>query len=125
MSKLTPVIIVDQVEPCAAFWEQRLGYARTAEVPGEHGLAFVIVEKDGVELMYQSRAGMGAEAPPAAREPTIQLFIEVGDLDAVEQAMQGIIVLPRHTTFYGMTEFTVRDPAGTLVIFAQPTPPSS
>ena len=121
MKKLTPVIIVDQVEPCAAFWEQRLGFKRTAEVPNGDRLGFVILEKDGVELMYQSRAAAGAGAPPAVADPPIQLFVEVEDLDAVERGMQGAVVLPRHDTFYGMTEFNVRDPAGTLVIFAQPT----
>jgi uncharacterized glyoxalase superfamily protein PhnB len=29
------------------------------------------------------------------------------------------MVLPVHKTFYGATEFTVKDPAGHLVTFAQ------
>jgi catechol 2,3-dioxygenase-like lactoylglutathione lyase family enzyme len=120
MSKLTPVIIVDRVEPCAAFWEERLGYRRTAEVPGTDGLAFVILEKDGIELMYQAHGAIGDGAPPLSRDPSIQLFIEVDDLDAVERAMRDIIAIPRHDTFYGMTEIAVRDPAGTLVVFAHP-----
>ena len=108
LKRLTPVRVVDAVEPCAAFWEARMG--------------FVALEKDGIELMYQARAAV-PRAPAPTHDPTIQLFMEVDDLDAVERAMEGAIVLARHDTFYGMTELAVRDPAGTQVIFAQPSRP--
>jgi hypothetical protein len=49
------------------------------------------------------------------------LFIEVGDIDAVEEALVGIDhVIPRRRTFYGMDEVVVRDPGGYVVVFAQP-----
>ena len=49
------------------------------------------------------------------------LFIEVGDIDAVERALAGIEqVIPRRRTFYGMDEVVVRDPGGYVVVFAQP-----
>jgi uncharacterized glyoxalase superfamily protein PhnB len=123
MKKLTPVLVVDQVEPCAAFWTGPLGFARTAEVPHDGELGFVILQKDGVEIMYQSRASVAADLPPLAEGPyrTI-LFIEVDDLDAVEAAVAGAeVVQPRRTTFYGMTEIGVREPGGNVVVFAQPT----
>jgi uncharacterized glyoxalase superfamily protein PhnB len=124
MKKLTPVLIVDEVEPCAAFWTERLGFAQTVEVPHGDRLGFVILAKDGVEIMYQSRASAAEDVTALADEPPYHsaLFIEVGDLDAVERAMQGAdIVSPRRTTFYGMMEVIVRDPAGNVVNFAQPT----
>ncbi len=31
------------------------------------------------------------------------------------------IVLPKRTTFYGMTEIGVREPAGNFILFAQST----
>ena len=123
MKKLTPVLVVDQVEPCAAFWTGALGFQRTAEVPHEGELGFVILQKDAVEIMYQSRASVAADLPPLAEGPyrTI-LFIEVDDLDAVEAAVAGAeVVQPRRTTFYGMMEIGVREPGGNVVIFAQPS----
>ena len=30
MKKLTPILVVDAIEPCLPFWTDRLGYARTA-----------------------------------------------------------------------------------------------
>ena len=42
------------------------------------------------------------------------------DLDAVEQALQGVTpVVPRRKTFYGADELIVREPAGNAVTFAQ------
>lgn len=122
MKKLTPVLIVDRVEPAAEFWTGRLGFERTAEVPHEGALGFVILAKDGVEIMYQSRASVAADLPPMAEGPyRTVLFIEVEDLDEVERAVQGVeIVNPRRTTFYGMAEIAVREPGGNVVIFAQP-----
>ena len=125
MKKLTPVLTVDAVEPAAAFWTERLGFRRTMEVPAEGGagLQFAALEKDGVEIMYQTRASLAADQPKlAGDEYRTMLFIEVSDLDAVERALSGVeVVVPRRTTFYGMDELTVREPGGSIVVFAQPT----
>jgi uncharacterized glyoxalase superfamily protein PhnB len=122
--KLTPVLIVDDVERCLSFWTERLGFAAPVQVPHEDHVGFAIVAAEGVELMYQSRASIAADVPAAldpARGHSATLFVEVADLDAVERAMAGLeIVLPRRRTFYGMDEFGVREPGGHVVIFAQP-----
>jgi len=121
--KLTPVLVVDQVEPCAAFWTGPLGFARTAEVPHDGELGFVILQRDAVEIMVQSRASVAADLPElAAGVHRTVLYIEVDDLDAVEAAVAGAeVVQPRRTTFYGMMEIGVREPGGNVVIFAQPS----
>ena len=126
MKRLTPVLIVDRVEPCDEFWRSRLGFQRTAEVPHGDALGFVILEKDGVELMYQSRASVADDLPGlAAEEHRTVLFMEIDDLDAVERAVEGVeIVNPRRRTFYGMDELVVREPGGSVVTFAQPVPQS-
>jgi uncharacterized glyoxalase superfamily protein PhnB len=123
MKKLTPVLVVDQVEPCAAFWTGALGFARTVEMPHDGELGFVILLKDAVEIMYQSRASVAADLPPLAEgaHRTV-LYVEVGDLDAVVAALgEAEVVQPRRTTFYGMMEIGVREPGGNVVIFAQPS----
>lgn len=124
LKQLTPVLIVDAVEPCVKFWTDRLGFELTNKVPGEDGkLIFASVQKGPVEIMYQTRASVLSEDPGAARELTghsVALFITVDDLDAVEQSLDGApIVKPRHDTFYGSTEIYVREPGGNTVGFAQ------
>ena len=120
--KLSPVLIVDAVEPCLPFWTERLGFAVTVQVPDGDALGFAILEKDGVEVMYQSRASVAADVPALAdARPGTGLFIEVSDVAAVEGAMAGAeIVVPRRQTFYGMDEIGVREPGGHVVMFAQP-----
>lgn len=122
MKKLTPILYVERIEPAIAFWE-RLGFARTAEVPHEDHLGFLILQKDGVEVMYQTRDSVQADLPAVAERLTMEgsmLFIEVDDLDAVERALEGAErVVPRRKTFYGADELFVREPAGNLVGFAQ------
>ena len=121
--QLTPVIIADAVEPGIAFWIDRLGFTVSNQVPGPDGkLIFASVEKDGIEVMYQTRASAVADQPGMARElngHSIAL-ITVTDLDKVEKAVAGApVVKARHETFYGSTEIYVREPAGNTVGFAQ------
>jgi uncharacterized glyoxalase superfamily protein PhnB len=124
LGHLTPVLIVEAVEPCIAFWTKRLGFAAENQVPGDDGtLVFASVKKGDVEVMYQTRASVIAERPESASELTghsTALFITTEDLDAVERAIAGApVVSPRHTTFYGSTEIYVREPGGNTVGFAQ------
>ena len=58
IKKLTPVLYVEEIEPCLDLWVNRLGFARTVEVPEGDKLGFVTLAKDGVEVMYQSRASV-------------------------------------------------------------------
>ena len=37
VKRITPVLYVRQIEPCADFWISRFGFKKTAEVPdGDH-----------------------------------------------------------------------------------------
>jgi catechol 2,3-dioxygenase-like lactoylglutathione lyase family enzyme len=122
IKKMTPNLYTDDVAACANFWVDRMQFTKTVEVPEGNNLAFVALEKGPVELMYGSynslQKGLG-DAAPSHRGPGF-LFIEVDDLDAALAAMDGAPVLKAvHKTFYGATEFTVQDPAGHIITFAQ------
>lgn len=122
MQKLTPILLVDAIEPCLSFWTDRLGFQITAQVPEGDVLGFVILEKDGVEVMYQTRPSVINDVPALADMPmaSTMLFIEVDDIDGVEAALDGMEpVVPRRTTPYGAQEVFVREPAGNVVGFAQ------
>lgn len=124
VKKMTPVLMVDAIEPCLGFWE-KLGFARTVEMPEGDRLGFVILVSGSVELMYQSKASVKADVPSLASSPMggTNLFIEVDDLDAVIGALgDAPVVFPRRKTFYGMDEIGVREPGGNPVTFAKPVP---
>ena len=119
---LTPVLVVPAIEPVLGFWVDRLGFKQTTAVPHEGRLGFVILERDEVEVMYQSATSVAADVPPLASTPQrgSYLYIQVDDLDAVAKALQGVApVVPRRKTFYGADELIVREPAGNIVTFSQ------
>ncbi len=118
--KLTPVLMVDAIEPCLPFWE-RLGWIKVAEVPHGDAMGFAILVKDGVELMYQSRASVAADLPALGALPMggTFLFLEIDDLDGVIAVLgDAPVANPRRQTFYGMDEIAVHEPGGNVVIFA-------
>lgn len=123
LRKSTPVLIVDAIEPSLPFWQERLGLARPVEVPDGERLGFVILTNGAVEVMYQTAASVrsdsGAHAAAFDGDKTF-LFVEVDDIDAVEDALRGFeIFMPRRETFYGSTEVGYREPGGHFVTFAQ------
>lgn len=122
LKKMTPNLYADNVAECVHFWVDRLHFEKTMEVPEGNGLAFAALQKGQIELMYGSYSSLKADPNVAAAftRGTSYLFLEVDDLDAVVTAMHGApIVSPVHKTFYGSTEFTVKDPAGHLITFAE------
>jgi uncharacterized glyoxalase superfamily protein PhnB len=61
------------------------------------------------------------EVSSAAGKGPTYLYMEVDNLDAVIAAMKDVrVVMPERTAFYGMKEFTVVDPGGHFITFAQP-----
>lgn len=122
LKRITPVLIVDAIEPCIPFWEA-IGFDRMAEVPHGDKLGFLILEKSGLEIMYQTRASLAEDLPALAKSPLggTFLFLEVMNLDHVIEAIgDAPVIFPRRKTFYGMEEIGVREPGGNAVTFAMP-----
>ena len=123
---MTPVLLVDEVEPCLDVWK-RIGFEQTMEVPEGDRLGFVALRRGPVEIMYQARASVAGDLPVLAEldytRDGLLLFIEVEDLDEVADQLQnaeGVVHLfPERETFYGSREIGIRAPCGTHVVFAE------
>lgn len=93
LKKLTPVIYVDEVEPCLGFWVDRLGFEKTMEVPHEGRIGFAAVARGGVEIMYQGRASLAADNPAlgegAYERSGGAFFVEVESLDEILTRLGG------------------------------------
>jgi uncharacterized glyoxalase superfamily protein PhnB len=130
VKRITPVLLVKEIEPLIPFWVDRLGFTKTIEVPDGNKLGFVIFQEGSVEVMYQTYSSVEKDAPPSmsaeARKGPTYLYMEVDNLDAVLAAVKDArIVMPVRTAFYGMKEFAVQDPGGHFITFAQPVPAAS
>ncbi|SRR5579883_561982 len=125
--KITPVLIVDSIEACLPFWTGRLGFEKTVEVPDGDVLGFVILAREGAEIMLQTVASIRKDEPGLAPASTdgpdlCPLFIEVDDFADVRRRLDGYpIRMPERKTFYGMVEIGVKDPGGHFVVFAART----
>ena len=120
--KITPVLIVEEIEKSLPFWIDRMGFQKTAEVPEGDRLGFVILVRDGAPLMLQTIESVRKDAPQFAREAGpggVSLFVEVEDFGDVLTRLEGHpVALPERTTFYGMREIGVFEPSGHTVVFA-------
>ena len=98
LKKLTPCCTVDAIEPSLPFWIDRLGFTQVAEVKSGETLGFVMLVRDDVSVMLQTRASVLEDIPAMADQPLgggVFLFIDVEDLDPVLAAVEGAeIVVP-------------------------------
>lgn len=121
--KITPVLVVETIEPCLPFWIERMGFENVAEVPEGDRLGFVMLVLNGAELMLQTVESVRKDAPQFATAPAgpTSLFIEVDNFSDTLNRLEGYpITLEERTTFYGMREIGVLEPGGNIVVFASP-----
>lgn len=121
--KITTVLIVEEIERSLPFWIERMGFEQVAAVPEGDALGFVILARDGAELMLQTIASVRKDEPRFAPDSAVTkgsgLFIEVNDFEEVKKRLDGYpVVMPERVTFYGMREIGVSEPSGHTVIFA-------
>lgn len=128
VKKVTPLLFVEEVEPCVKFWVERLGFQKMAEVPEGNKVGFAMLQKGNVELMYQSYASADkdlAAVSQVVRKGPAFIYVEVDSLDQTIAAINGAeIFMPVRKTFYGSTEIGIKDPGGHFITFAEfaPTP---
>jgi hypothetical protein len=126
--KVTPVLVVDRIEPSIELWVDRLGFEKTIEVPEGDHLGFAAFAGQGMEIMYQTRESVETEVRTAdlpralLPDPSSRttLFCEVADLKAIREKLQGFDILLSHrTTAYGAEELWMREPGGHIIGFAE------
>jgi uncharacterized glyoxalase superfamily protein PhnB len=119
---LSPVLPVDQIEPCLSLWTERLGFTEVARVPDTGERVFSMLTNGNVTVMYQTRASIEKDEPALRERPlgSAALYVRVNDVAEVIQRVRGANVIgePRDT-FYGMREIAVREHGGHVITFAQ------
>ena len=133
MKRLTPNLMVDDVQQTVDFYCNTLGFEFIGGVPEgtqefilkpdpSKALAFAILQQGPVQMMFQSRTSLSAELPMFAQKAigaSATIYIEVDNAQELYAQIEDKITLvkPLHTTFYGMNEFYVKDINGYVLCF--------
>ena len=125
MKKLTPNLIVSNVERSLTFYRDVLGFTVVTTVPEAEPYVFAILQSGPVEIFLNALEPAVAEYPAFKGQPiggTLTLFIEVADIASVHQSLEGkvAVVMPLEHKWYGVTEFAFTDPDGYIITIAQP-----
>jgi catechol 2,3-dioxygenase-like lactoylglutathione lyase family enzyme len=132
ITKLTPNLIVSNVERSAAFYRDVLGVTMQMTVPDAPPYAFAMMTSGPVEVFLNAPEAAFEEYPAFKTMPiggTLTLFIEVTGIEESWAGLKDVatVALPLETKWYGMTEFAIADPDGYLITFAErkeaPGPP--
>lgn len=124
-TKLTPNLVVHDVQSAIHFYTTVLGFQQSITVPDAPPYVFASVTAGNIEIFFNDQKAVAADYPPLAQEPlggTMTLFLECEGIEEVLRAVEesgARIVMPLKTQFYGMREFAFVDPQGWTVTMAE------
>ena len=125
-TRISPLLLVEDIETCLPFWKNGLGFNDHLTVSGKSSLDFVELRRGDQSIMFQSRAAIEQDraAPdvkdrPFTKDGTI-LYVHLdGALDPVLRRLQHHpIVVKRRTMPYGLEEVGLLAPGKILVMLA-------
>jgi catechol 2,3-dioxygenase-like lactoylglutathione lyase family enzyme len=126
-NKVTPNLIVADMEKSLHFYRDVLGFTVSQTVPPDKApFIFAWMKRGDADIF------LNLHMPPQPGQPdlyagkqiggTLSMYITLEGIDELHKTVQGHgvkIVIPLHKEFYGMKEFAVHDPDGYLLIFAE------
>ncbi len=121
ISRITPLLSVEEIEPCLPFWE-KLGFEKTVAVPESGKLDFAILQCGDSEVMYQTISSVAEDLGNNARSLGTNscLYIDTDNIMKIEETLKDAeVVVPKRKTFYGATEIFYREPGGHVIGFAE------
>jgi uncharacterized glyoxalase superfamily protein PhnB len=124
LKKLTPNLVVSNVERSMAFYRDVLGFDVTATVPDTSPHVFAALQSGPVEIFLNAPEPAVAEYPAFKDRPiggTLTLYVEVAGVQERYRALRERVkvVMPIEKRWYGVTEFAFEDPDGYVITFAE------
>ena len=123
MESLTPNIFVNSMNETIAFYTS-IGFQLVMTVPQEGtNFAWVMMANGNVTFMFQTFASLGNELPEISRQNGASqlLYIKLKNIreffDRIKDKVK--VLKPIETTFYGATEFSIRDTNNYVLTFAE------
>lgn len=122
MDSVSPNIFVRDINRTVEFYKL-LGFNVVATVPEEGDTVFAMMVCGSVTFMFQTFESLGDDLPAVSRQDggSITLYIQIkGIRDFHSRIKEKITILKDlEKTFYGATEFSILDPNGYILTFAE------
>ena len=127
LKKLTPNLMVEDVDRSIEFYGGKLGFQVVVTLPETGTKDFAIISQGDVQLMLQSKTSLQEDIPVVGERSIASTTICYIEVEGVEKLRHHLsddvdVVVPLRKTFYGMTEFYIRDPDGYVLGFAERVP---
>ncbi len=124
LKKLTPNLMVEDVNQTLNFYTNILGFEVLATVPETGQLNWAMLKQGDVEIQLQLRASLTEELPIFKDKQiggALTLYIGVEGIEELHERLKDkvTIVQAMHTTFYGTQEFAIQDCNGFVLSFSQ------
>ncbi|MFA6540918.1 MAG: VOC family protein [Bacteroidota bacterium] len=122
MESLTPNIFVRDMNTTIAFYSL-LGFTVTMSVPDEGDFNWVMMANGNVMIMFQTFESLGNELPGIARADggSLLLYCKVKNIRSLFSEISGKVSIVKglEKTFYGATEFSIKDCNNYILTFAE------
>lgn len=109
------------IEATGAFYRDVLGFSEVASRQEAGRLEWIRLKADRAQLMFYDPAALG-DAPVEVNAPeSMVVYLQVEGLEGLHAELEaaGQAVSNVRATFYGMTEFDLRDPNGYTLTFGE------
>ncbi len=122
MDSLSPNIFVKDINETIAFYKQ-IGFVLTMTVPNSGDYVWVMMTNGSVTFMFQTFDSVIDELPEISRQNggSLLLYINLKNIrtffDNIKEKVTVLKGLDK--TFYGATEFSIKDNNGYVLTFAE------
>ena len=135
MNKLTPALMVEDVNKTTEYYKNVLGFQFImglpeksqevlTEITKDKQLIFALMKRGNVEFMFQEKKSLGEDVPPLKGKEiggSFTLYIETEGVKEFYEEIKNKVVIVKdlHTAWYGMREFYIKDCNGYILTFAE------
>ncbi len=122
MDSISPDTFVNDMSETVKFYPS-IGFETIMTVPEEGDFVWVMMSRGNVSFMFQTFESLGSELPEISGEDggSLLLYIQLTDVQTFYDQIKdkANIVKDLEETFYGATEFAIRDLNNYVLTFAE------
>lgn len=121
---MSPNLIVKDMKVSQEFYTKTLGFQLIDQEPKDADPVWMMLAYNEITFMLQTQESLGEEIPSLKNEKTgatLIFYITVNNIkDYYDKVSKGSkVISDLKVTFYGATEFSIEDPDGYILTFAE------